>query len=93
MFEYTSLPINHEAIKIDEVGLTDRGTYDRAIMVARELRRDGRWDGEEMIVISDPYRTYAGMDWGKPVSVTRTEYGALFVKLADEEVGIPPERN
>ena len=46
-----------------------------------------------IFVISDPYRTYAGMDWGKPVSVTRTEYGALFVKLADEEVGIPPERN
>lgn len=35
-----------------------------------------------IFVISDPYRTYAGLDRGQAVTVTRTDWGALFVQLA-----------
>jgi len=81
--EYSSLPLNNEAVKIDETGRTDRGAYDRALMVAREVRRTGQWDGERELIVSDPYATYNGLDRGQALAVTETEYGALLVRLAE----------
>ncbi len=87
--EYTSLPMNTEQIKIDDVGQNDRGAYDRAIMVAREARRLGLWDGQETIVVHDPYTTYAGLDRGRTLTAKRLDGGALFVELADDDEKMP----
>jgi len=48
--------MNKDAITIE--GRWDRGAWDRAIMVARELQRVGLWDGEEALTIIDPYAVH-----------------------------------
>ena len=72
--------MNTESIKI-ESKTWDRGAYDRAIMVARDAHQRGAWDGEELIVIHDPYLTYAAQDHGDPLVIFRNDYNALAVRL------------
>ena len=48
--------MNKDAITIE--GRADAGAWDRAIMVARELRQAGLWDGERPLTIVDAYAVH-----------------------------------
>jgi len=48
--------VNKDAITIE--GRADAGAWDRAIMVARELRQAGLWDGAQPLTIVDAYAVH-----------------------------------
>ena len=51
-----SRAMNKDAITIE--GRADAGAWDRAIMVARELRQAGLWDGAQPLTIVDAYAVH-----------------------------------
>lgn len=73
-------PMNNESVKIAGAGL-DRGGADRALMVARDLLNRGAWDGKEIVVVNDPYLTYAALERGGQVAVVREVSGYLNTRI------------
>jgi hypothetical protein len=55
-------PMDSRKVLLTEDGLIDQGALHRAIAIARELCRMGRWDGQEFIRIADPYGIYNSLD-------------------------------
>lgn len=46
--------MNSNAVHYDAAGANNPGLAHRALMVARELKQAGKWDGQQLIVIVNP---------------------------------------
>lgn len=66
----TEIRITTASQNIKITGINDEGAWHRAVMIARELYRLGKWDGIEEITIHNPYTAHnkIAFDWYPPLT-------------------------
>lgn len=73
--------MNTNQIRLDESFAHDQGAFDRAIEIARELHKAGRWDGETPLRIHDAYGIHS-----RVFGLDKTPLRQVLVRKEGEEL-------